>query len=347
MKAIILGGGLGTRTRPLSDLIPKPLLPIVERPLLDHILDILHRCGVDDIIITIGYKGEMIENRYMTGQSRGMHISYSLEGRIEKGKVVFEGLGSAGGIKKVQEFGHFFNEPFFVLCADELIDLNLKEAMEFHKSHNGIATVITKEVDINEVYKYGVVLSDKNGKVQSFQEKPSIKEAKSNIINTGIYIFEPEIFDYIPKDRKYDIGGELLPSLLEMGKEFYSFKMDFKWVDVGTTKEFYEANMTVLKKETCYIKPYYKEIKNKNIFIGINCSINFDKVDIEGPVYIGNSVKIEDGCQIVGPCVINSNSEISKNSYIKDSIILNHTIISENSHITNSIVSQDFCIEVE
>jgi len=210
-----------------------------------------------------------------------------------------------------------------------------------------VNVAITKEIDINDVYKYGVVLSDEDGKVLSFQEKPTVKEAKSNIINTGIYIFEPEIFDYIPKDRKYDIGGELLPSLLEMGKEFYSFKMDFKWVDVGTTKEFYEANMTVLKKETCYIKPYYKNIIDKNIFVGINCSIDFNKVDIQGPVYIGNSVKIEDGCQIVGPCVINSNSEISKNSYIKDSIILNHTIISENSHITNSIVSQDFCIEVE
>ena len=347
MKAIILGGGLGTRTRPISDLLPKPLLPIVERPLLDHILDILHRCGVDDIIITIGYKGEMIENRYMTGQSRGMHISYSLEGHIEKGKVVFEGLGSAGGIKKVQEFGHFFNEPFFVLCADALIDLNLKEAMEFHKSHNGIATVITKEIDINEVYKYGVVLSDENGKVSSFQEKPSVKEAKSNIINTGIYIFEPEIFDYIPKNTKYDIGGELLPSLLDIGKEFYAINMDFKWIDVGTIRDFYEANMMLLKKETCYIKPYYKRVIDKNIFVGINCSINFDKVDIQGPVYIGNSVKIEDGCKIVGPCVINSNSEIYKDSLIKNSIILNHTILNENSKIIDSIVSQDFCIEVE
>jgi len=341
MKAVILSGGLGTRVRPLTYLLPKPMVPIVERPLIGHLFNILKKNNFTEVIVTVSYKADVIENHYKTGEVRGMQISYSLEGSLRNGKLIAKGLGSAGGLKKVQSFSQFFDEPFLVICGDALIDLDLEAIMNFHKSHDGKATVVCKEVPKADVYKYGVVVTDEKNRITSFQEKPKVENAKSNIINTGIYIFDPCVLEHIPEGEVYDIGAELLPLLIEKDIPFYATAPDFQWIDVGSTADFYEANIKVLEEKVAHILPHGKKIKD-NIWVGINCNINFDEIDIEGPIYIGNSVKIEKGVKLVGPCVIGSNSIIKEDVSLKGVIVLDHTLIKNKASLETRIVSHQY-----
>jgi len=341
MKAVILSGGLGTRVRPLTYILPKPMVPILERPLIGHLFSILKKNNFHKVMVTVSYKADIIENHYQTGEDRGMQISYSLEGSLRNGKLIAKGLGSAGGLKKVQEFSHFFDEAFLVICGDALIDLDLESIMKFHKSHKGKATVVCKEVPKEDVYKYGVVVTDDNNRISSFQEKPKIEDAKSNIINTGIYIFDPCVLEYIPEGKAYDIGAELLPLLLEKDIPFYATAPEFQWIDVGSTADFYEANIKVLEQKVKHIQPHGKALRD-NIWVGINCQINFDEIEISGPVYIGNSVKIEKGVKIIGPCVIGSNSIIKEDVSLKGCIVLDHTLIKNKVKLETRIVSHHF-----
>jgi len=317
------------------------MVPILERPLIGHLFSILKKNNFNEVIVTVSYKADIIENHYQTGEDRKMQISYSLEGALRNGKIIAKGLGSAGGLKKVQEFSHFFDEAFLVICGDAIIDLDLESIMKFHKSHKGKATVVCKEVPKEDVYKYGVVVTDENNKISSFQEKPKIEEAKSNLINTGIYIFDPCILEHIPSGQAYDIGGELLPLLLEKDIPFYATAPNFQWIDVGSTADFYEANIKVLEQRVKHIQPYGKKIR-ANLWLGINCKINFDEVEIIGPVYIGNSVKIAKGVKLIGPCVIGSNSIIEENVELKAVIVLEHTIIKDKVKLEKRIVSHHF-----
>ncbi|RUM70280.1 MAG: NDP-sugar synthase [Sulfurovum sp.] len=343
MKAVILAGGKGTRVRPLTYMLPKPMVPIAERPIMSFLLDLLKKHHFDEVIVTVGYMANTIEDHYKNGADYGMQLAYSLEGKIEKDEIIPIGLGSAGGLKKVQDYSGFFDEDFLVICGDALIDIDLSAAMAYHKKNNAVATVICKEVPKDEVYKYGVVVTDEDNHVLSFQEKPTVEEAKSNIINTGIYIFDPIVFDYIPDEGEFDIGGELLPLLVEKGLPFYATAPDFQWIDVGSTKDFYTANIMLVNKEVNDLVPYGKEMR-KDLWMGINCDIPLDEVDIQGPVYIGSSVRIEKGAKIIGPCMIGSGSVIQENVTIDKSVILGYTKVTAHAKIKEKIIAGKYII---
>jgi len=187
MKAMILAAGKGTRVRPITHTIPKPLIPILQKPVMEFLLELLRKHGFDQIMVNVSHLAEEIESYFRDGQRFGVNIAYSFEGRIEEGVLIGEALGSAGGIRKIQDFNPFFDETFVVLCGDALIDLDLTQALELHRQKGAIATVITKTIPKELVSSYGVVVSDENGRIQTFQEKPSVDDALSNQINTGIY----------------------------------------------------------------------------------------------------------------------------------------------------------------
>ncbi|SHO81583.1 Mannose-1-phosphate guanylyltransferase [hydrothermal vent metagenome] len=344
MKAVILSGGEGKRVRPLTYILPKPMVPIVEKPLISYIFEHLKKHNFLEVIVTVSYKADVLEAHYQNGEEYGMQIAYSLEGEVENGKIISKGLGSAGGLKQVQNFASFFDEPFLVICGDALIDLDLTKAMNFHNSHNGVATVICKEVPKEEVHKYGVVVTNEDRLIKSFQEKPKVEDAKSNIVNTGIYIFDPIVLDYIPDNEEFDIGGDLLPLLNDINLPYYAKIPDFQWIDVGSTADFYKANMLLLDRKIKNIKPYGKEIK-PNLWVGINCDIDFDTIEIEGVVYIGNSVKIEKGVKIIGPTVIGSGSYIKENVILDKSILFTHTKINGGLSFSNKIITSKYIIK--
>ena len=343
MKAVILAGGKGTRVRPLTYMLPKPMVPITERPIMSFLLDLLKKNDFKEVIITVGYMANTIEDHYKNGADYGMEIAYSLEGKLKEGEIIPVGLGSAGGLKKVQNYSGFFDEPFLVICGDALIDIDLKQAMKEHIANNAVATVICKEVPKEEVYKYGVVVTNDQNHVLSFQEKPKIEEAKSNIINTGIYIFNPEVFDYIPDDGEFDIGGELLPLLVEKGLPFYATSPEFQWIDVGSTRDFYMANIMLVNKQINDLVPYGKEIK-KDLWVGINCDINLDEITIEGPVYIGSSVRIKKGVKIIGPAMIGSGSVINEDVTIDKTVILGYTKVAAYAKLKEKIIAGKYII---
>jgi mannose-1-phosphate guanylyltransferase len=344
MKAMILAAGKGTRVRPITYTIPKPLIPILQKPVMEFLLELLRQHGFDQIVVNVSHLADRIENYFHDGQRFGVQIGYSFEGRIEDGELVGEAVGSAGGIRKIQDFNPFFDDTFVVLCGDALIDLDLTAAVKWHKEKGSIATIVTKTVPQEEVSSYGVVVTDSEGRVKAFQEKPSVEEALSNQINTGIYIFEPEVIDYIPPNQEYDIGGELFPKLVEIGAPFYAVAMDFEWVDIGKVPDYWHAIRSVLDGKVKNVSIPGVEVK-PGIYTGLNVAVNWDKVEIVPPVYIGAMTKIEDGAKIIGPAAIGRNCLICSGATVDNSVIFEYSRLGEGVCLEEKLVFGRYCVD--
>ncbi|MBD2605216.1 NDP-sugar synthase [Scytonema hofmannii FACHB-248] len=345
MKAMILAAGKGTRVRPITYTTPKPMIPILQKPVMEFLLELLRQHGFDQIMVNVSHLAEEIENYFRDGQRFGVQIAYSFEGRIDdEGKLVGEAIGSAGGMRRIQDFSPFFDDTFVVLCGDALIDLDLTAAVKWHKSKGAIATIITKSVPLEEVSSYGVVVTDEDGRVKAFQEKPSVEEAKSTNINTGIYIFEPEVFNYIPSGVEYDIGGELFPKLVEIDAPFYAIPMDFEWVDIGKVPDYWRAIRGVLLREIKNVQIPGHEVA-PGIYTGLNVAVNWDKVDITGPVYIGGMTRIEDGAKIVGPTMIGPNCWVCSGATVDNSVIFEYSRLGPGVSLVDKLVYGRYCVD--
>jgi mannose-1-phosphate guanylyltransferase len=344
MKAMILAAGKGTRVRPITHTIPKPLIPILQKPVMEFLLELLRRHGFDQIMVNVSHLAAEIENYFRDGQRFGVQIGYSFEGKIINGNLVGQALGSAGGIRRIQDFNPFFDETFVVLCGDALIDLDLTAALKWHKEKGAIATVITKSVPQESVSSYGVVVTEEDGRIKAFQEKPSIQEALSNQINTGIYIFEPEVIDYIPPNREYDIGGELFPQLVAKGAPFYALNMEFEWVDIGKVPDYWEAIRGVLQGKIKNVDIPGIEVA-PGIYTGLNVAVNWDKVEISGPVYIGAMTHIEDGARIIGPSMIGPNCWICGGATVDNSVIFEYSRLGPGVRLVDKLVFGRYCVD--
>ncbi|MEH2161166.1 MAG: NDP-sugar synthase [Nostoc sp.] len=345
MKAMILAAGKGTRVRPITYTIPKPMIPILQKPVMEFLLELLRKHGFDQIMVNVSHLAEEIENYFRDGQRFGVQIAYSFEGKIDDdGKLEGEAIGSAGGMRRIQDFSPFFDDTFVVLCGDALIDLDLTAAVKWHRAKGAIATIITKSVPKEEVSSYGVVVTDEEGRVQAFQEKPSTEEALSTNINTGIYIFEPEVFNYIPSDTEYDIGSQLFPKLVEIKAPFYAIPMDFEWVDIGKVPDYWRAIRGVLLGEIKNVQIPGHEVA-PGIYTGLNVAVNWDKVDITGPVYIGGMTRIEDGAKIVGPAMIGPNCWICSGATVDNSVIFEWSRLGPGVRLVDKLVFGRYCVD--
>ncbi|MEH2209889.1 NDP-sugar synthase [Nostoc sp.] len=345
MKAMILAAGKGTRVRPITYTIPKPMIPILQKPVMEFLLELLRQHGFDQIMVNVSHLAEEIENYFRDGQRFGVQIAYSFEGKIDDdGKLEGEAIGSAGGMRRIQDFSPFFDDTFVVLCGDALIDLDLTAAVKWHRAKGSIATIITKSVPKEEVSSYGVVVTDEDGRVKAFQEKPSTEEALSTNINTGIYIFEPEVFNYIPSDVEYDIGSQLFPKLVEIKAPFYAIPMDFEWVDIGKVPDYWRAIRGVLLGEIKNVQIPGHEVA-PGIYTGLNVAVNWDKVDITGPVYIGGMTRIEDGAKIVGPAMIGPNCWICSGATVDNSVIFEWSRLGPGVRLVDKLVFGRYCVD--
>ena len=344
MKAMVLAAGKGTRVRPITYTIPKPLIPILQKPVMEFLLELLRKHGFDQVMVNVSHLAEEIENYFRDGQRFGVHIAYSFEGRIVEGQLVGEALGSAGGIRRIQDFNPFFDDTFVVLCGDALIDLDLTAAVKCHKEKGAIATIVTKSVPREDVSSYGVVVTDEEGRIQSFQEKPSVEEALSTQINTGIYIFEPEAIDYIPPNQEYDLGSQLFPKLVEIGAPFYAVSMDFEWVDIGKVPDYWQAVRGVLLGEIKNVSIPGTEVF-PGIYTGLNVAVNWDKVNMSGPVYIGGMTKIEDGATIIGPTMIGPNCWVCKGATVSNSVIFEYSRLGPGVRLLDKLVFGRYCVD--
>jgi mannose-1-phosphate guanylyltransferase len=344
MKAMILAAGKGTRVRPITYTTPKPLIPILQKPVMEFLLELLRQHNFDQIVVNVSHLANEIEGYFRDGQRFGVEIAYSFEGRIVDGQLVGEALGSAGGMRRIHDFYPFFDDTFVVLCGDALIDLDLTAAVKWHREKGAIATVVMKSVPREQVPSYGVIATDETGRIKAFQEKPSVEEALSTNINTGIYIFEPEVLDYIPSGQEYDIGSELFPKLVEMGAPFYAVPMDFEWVDIGKVPDYWHAVRGVLTREIKNVSIPGKEVF-PGIYTGLNVAVNWDKVDITGPVYIGGMTHIEDGAKIIGPTYIGPNCWICSGATVDNSVIFEYSRLGSGVRLIDKLVFGRYCVD--
>ena len=344
MKAMILAAGKGTRVQPITHVIPKPMIPILQKPVMEFLLELLREHGFNEIMVNVSHLAEEIENYFRDGQRFGVQIAYSFEGRIEDGELIGQALGSAGGLKKIQNFQPFFDDTFVVLCGDALIDLNITEAVKRHREKGALASLVTKRVPRDQVSSYGVVVTDDQGRVLSFQEKPSVEEAASDMINTGIYIFEPQIFNFIPNDQPFDIGSDLFPRLVSAGAPFYALPMEFEWVDIGKVPDYWQAIRSVLQGEVRQVQIPGKEVR-PGVFAGLNVAADWDKIKIQGPVYVGGMTRIENGATIIGPAMIGPSCQVCEGATIDNSIIFDYSRIGPGVRLFEKLVFGRYCVD--
>ncbi len=344
LKGMILAAGQGTRVRPLTRDLPKPMIPILGKPVMEYLIEHLARHGVREIMINVAHLHRKIEQYFGNGQRLGVEIGYSYEGVYDHGEVKPQPLGSAGGMRHIQDFGGFFDTTTLVMCGDALIDLDIGAALYEHKQKNAIVSVVTMQVPNSEVGSYGVVETDQDGRVVSFQEKPTPKEARSNLASTGIYFFEPEAIDLIPPGVNFDIGSELFPLLVERGLPFYAQNRFYNWIDIGRISDYWQVLQRVLRGEISHMEMPGKEVK-PGVWVGLNTRIDWDNVRIEGPVYIDSGTQIDAGAEIIGPCWISHGSHIYKNAKVVRSILFEYTRISAGMTFSEMIVSPDYCVD--
>lgn len=344
MKAMILAAGKGTRVRPITYTIPKPMIPILQKPVMEFLLELLRQHGFTEVMVNVSHLANEIESYFRDGQRFGVQIAYSFEGNIVDGELVGKAIGSAGGMRKIQDFSPFFTDTFVVLCGDALIDLDLTAAVKWHREKGSIATIIMKTVPREDVSSYGVVVTDEDGRVKAFQEKPKVEEALSTSINTGIYIFEPEVLNYIPSGVEYDIGSQLFPKLVEIGAPFYGIPMDFEWVDIGKVPDYWHAVRGVLSGQVKNVQIPGHQVA-PGIYTGLNVAVNWDKVDIQGPVYIGGMTRIEDGAKIIGPTMIGPNCWVCSGATVDNSVIFEYSRLGPGVRLVDKLVFGRYCVD--
>lgn len=346
MKALILAAGRGTRVRPLTDSLPKPLIPIVNKPVMEFLVQHLRNHGFDEIMVNTSYLAPQIETHFGDGRQFGVEIAYSFEGHEQDGKLVDEPLGSAGAIRKIHKHSQFFDQTFIVLCGDAVIDIDLHALLHFHRQKKALATIALREVPRDQVQSYGVVVSNKHGRIEQFQEKPSPEEAKSCMVNTGIYIFEPEILNWIPEEGPYDIGGQLFTEMAAQGAPLFGVNIEtpWQWLDIGQIPDFHEVNMKALSGEIRGFKMPGQQV-GEGIWVGLNVKIDLDACKIQGPVYIGGSSEIQDGSVLIGPVVIGAGSVIESGAHVERSVVMNHTRVLSSAFLNNKIIGNGYCVD--
>jgi len=321
VKAFILAAGAGTRLRPLTFELPKPMIPLVNKPVLEHTIDNLKRHNVSSIMMNLHTMPELITNYFGNGENFGVEISYSKEETL---------LGTAGGLKKCK---NFFDSTFAVMSGDGLSDVDITSAVEFHKKKKSLATMVLKKVETK--FSYGITLTNRFNKIVDFVEKPSWGDVFSDTVNTGIYIFEPEIFKYIP-DGFYDFGKDLWPKLLKLNKPIYAYIMNGHWTDIGNIDEYKNGTRDILEGKII-VKINGKKIKNTEVIM--DTGSEFDKtVKFIGKSVIGKNCKIGKNVVIDNGTVIGDNVKIQNDAIIKDSIIWNNTVIGKKARLCSSII---------
>ena len=322
MRAMILAAGLGTRLRPLTRVMPKPVAPVLNRPIVAWIADLLATHGFDQVIANVSYLPEQIREVLGDGSAFGLEISYSEER---------EPLGTAGGVGKVRDFLSE-TDSFLIISGDALTQIDLGAMRAAHEQNvrgGAIATLATKRVD--DTTQFGVAVTDEEGRIQGFQEKPEPAEALSDLANCGIYMFRREIFDYFPPSEEKSPAGDedqpagfvdwamdVFPSLLDGDVPFYSHEIDAYWNDIGSVSEFVQGNLDALAGEVG-IEPPAPAVSD-GVYAGSGSDL--DGVRVTAPVLIGPDSDIGEGASLHGPVVVGDGSQLGAGAMLRDCVVL-------------------------
>lgn len=327
MKAMVLAAGVGSRLEPLTSQLPKPLVPVANLPVMEHILALLKKHGITEVVSNLHYLPEKIQEHFGDGQDFGMHLQLKMEKELS---------GDAGGVRACKEF--FGGETFIVLMGDLLTDANLTRVIEEHKRKKALATIAIKEVE--DVSQFGVAMTDDAGFITGFQEKPKAEEALSRYASTGIYVLEPQIFDHIPKEGVYGFGRQLFPTLVEKGLPVLGSKIDdCYWSDVGTIKQYRNSNFDAVHG---LVKVSLPPHTNPKVITDAGASIAGD-VDVQGYLLLGRNSRVAAGATIKGTVVIGHNCTIGEGAHLEDTVIWNDAKVGAGAQLTNCVVGNQ-CI---
>jgi mannose-1-phosphate guanylyltransferase / phosphomannomutase len=323
MKAVVMAGGEGSRLRPLTIGRPKPMVPMVSKPVIAHILDLLKRHGITEVIITLHFMPDAIQSYFGDGQNLGMNIRYTIEENP---------LGTAGSVKNAQDF---LDEPFLIISGDAVTDINLRDVIAFHEEKKAEATLTLFRVP--NPLEYGVTITDATGKVVRFLEKPSWGEVISDTVNTGIYVINPSVLDLIEEGEPADWSKDVFPQMLEQGREVYGYVAGGSWTDVGDISEYMHASADVLHHRV-QTEELGRHIGG-DIWCGEGIEIAPD-AQLYGPIFLGEEVKIKGGVIIHGPTVVRDYTIVDNRVRIDRSIIWRNCYIGEGAEIRGAIVGR-------
>lgn len=315
MKAMLLAAGLGTRLKPITFEIPKPMVPVLDRPVMAHILGLLERQGFDQLIANVHHYPDTIKDYF------GDRLEYRYEEEL---------LGTAGGVLNVADF--FGDGPVVIVSGDALTDIDVNALVERHESTDGIATLAVKKVA--DTREYGVAIHDEHGRIQGFQEKPSPDEALSDLANCGIYCFSPEIFDFFPDEPPTDWADDIFPQLLENDVPFYIHELEEYWNDVGSLEELRQGTWDALEGRLKI--EVTGEQAGENATVGEGSSIDGVEV-IDGPVWVGAGVSFGSDVRLMDHVVIGDNCQIGDGAVMRDSIVFPGTEIAAGEILIGAI----------
>ena len=328
MKAMVLAAGVGSRLEPLTSQVPKPLVPIANRPVMEHILALLKTHGITEVMSNLHYQPDKIQNHFGDGAKFGMNLHFHHEKELS---------GDAGGVRACKAF--LQDSTFIVLMGDLLTDANLNEVIARHKEKKALATIAIKQVD--DVSNFGVVLTNEKGFITGFQEKPKPAEALSNHASTGIYILEPEVFKYIPASGSYGFGRQLFPLLVEKGLPVLAVPIDqYYWSDVGTIHQYRLSNFAALNHEANIVLAGKEESFG---YVDTTAKIS-GQANIEGKLLIGKHSQIGPGVTIKGNVLIGDNCNIKANAHLEDTIVWSGSTIGTDAQLTDCVVGYNCVI---
>ncbi len=329
---MVLAAGLGTRLRPITYAMPKPMVPVLNRPVMEHIVRLLAGNGFGEAIANLHWFPETIESHFGDGSGFGLELSYSREEAL---------LGTSGGVRKAREF---LGESFLVISGDALTDIDLAAMREFHESHEGVATLATKRVA--DTTQFGVAITGADGRIQGFQEKPQPAEALSDLANCGIYMFRSEIFDFFPEPGTSIAAGaddppgfadwamDVFPALLENDVPFYSHEIEAYWNDIGNLDELRQGNLDALSGAV-RVEPGAPESAD-----GVRSASPLGDAEVEGPVLIGAEVELGEGVRIQGPAIVGDGCRLGAGAWVRDSILLAGTELAPEAMLIGAIAGR-------
>ncbi|MBI5463694.1 MAG: NDP-sugar synthase, partial [Ignavibacteriales bacterium] len=326
MKAVIMAGGFGTRLRPLTSNLPKPMVPMANKPMMEHIVELLKFHGITNIVSTLFYQPDQISGYFGNGSTFGISMQY------RKAEADY---GTAGSVRNAKDF---LDERFIIISGDVLTDFNLRKAIDFHEKKKAAATIVLTHSE--NPLQFGIVVTRDDGTITRFLEKPSWGEVFSDTINTGIYILEPEILDLVPEHEEFDFSKNLFPLLLEQGAALYGYVAEGYWRDIGNLNEYQEAQLDILRGN---VKLHLADKRKTPTIVGEGTVIETGKKNLQGPNLIGKNVRIARGT-IISNSIIGDGCKIFAGAVVRNSIVWHESTIGARAELSSDVIGSHCAI---
>jgi mannose-1-phosphate guanylyltransferase/phosphomannomutase len=325
MKAVVMAGGEGTRLRPMTASMPKPLLPIVNKPIMEHVLRLLQRHGITETVVTVQFLASLVRNYFGDGEELGMALHYATEDAP---------LGTAGSVKNAE---HLLDDgTFLVISGDALTDFDLTDLVKFHHDKGALVTVCLTRVP--DPLEFGITIVDDDGKVQRFLEKPTWGQVFSDTVNTGIYVMEPEVFDHVAKGESVDWSGDVFPWLVDQGLPIYGYIAEGYWEDVGTHESYFKAQADVLSGKVDVDLDAFEV--SPGVWVGEGADVHPEAV-LRGPLYVGDYAKVEAGAELREFCVLGSNVVVKNGAFLHRAIVHDNVFIGPHTNLRACVIGKN------